>query len=67
VSTLSVNTIKDVQNFDFSNTPFLGAFTTANSGYVVVLVGAIHKLVVQVVLVLSSFVISVHKKQLVAR
>jgi hypothetical protein len=35
MSTLSVNSIKDVQSFDFSNTPFLGAFTTANSGYVV--------------------------------
>ncbi len=35
MSTLSVNSIKDVQSFDFANTSFASAFGVANSGYVV--------------------------------
>jgi hypothetical protein len=33
MSTLSVNTIKDVQNFDFANTSFASAFGVANASY----------------------------------
>lgn len=35
MSTLSVQSIKDVQSFDFANTSFASAFGVANSGYVV--------------------------------